>query len=154
MLYRFPYIKVANPFLPVVKFRFHPLIKIGLLKNSNLIKIEAYIDTGSQWCLFNNNFAKQLGIKDYKKTKEFIPISGIGGERQENTGYFHNLKLVVFKNIRKLRLKDAWVIETKIGFLEKPIGFAGILGVYGFLDHFSFRTNIPEGYFELEPLFE
>jgi len=46
------------------------------------------------------------------------------------------------------------IIETKIGFLDNPIEVAGILGVYGFLDHFSFKTNIPEGYFEIKPLFE
>lgn len=131
-----------------------PLIKIGLLRNSNLTKIEAYIDTGSQWCLFNNDLAKRLGVKDYKDTKEKIPLSGIGGNQPENIAYFHKLKLVVFKDNRNLSLKNSWQIETEIGFLDRSIGFAGILGVYGFLDQFSFKTNIPEGYFEIGPLFE
>ena len=155
MPYRFAYTRVSNPFLSeIVKFRFHPLLKIGLLRNSNFIKIEAYIDTGSQWCLFDNALAKLLGIKDYKDTKEGIPLSGIGGKQPENIGYFHKLKLVIFKDSINLNLKNSWQIETEIGFLEKPIGFGGILGVHGFLDHFSFKTNIPEGYFEIEPIFE
>ena len=92
MPYRFAYTRVSNPFLSeIVKFRFHPLLKIGLLRNSNFIKIEAYIDTGSQWCLFDNALAKLLGIKDYKDTKERIPLSGIGGKQPENIGYFHKL---------------------------------------------------------------
>lgn len=154
MPYRFFYTRVSNPFLSgIAKFRFHPLIKVGLLRNSNLIKIEAYIDTGPQWCLFNNDLAKRLGIKDYKDTEEKVPLSGVGGKQPENIGYFHKLKLVVFKDNRNLSLKNSWQIETEIGFLDRPIGFAGILGVYGFLDRFSFKTNIPEGYFEIEPLF-
>lgn len=155
MPHRFLYTRISNPLaLDIAKFKFHPLIKIGLFNISNFIKTTAYIDTGSQWCLFNNDFAKPLGIKDYKDTKIKVPLSGVGGKQPENIGYFHNLKLVVFRNDKDLSLKNAWQIDTLIGFLEKPIGFSGILGVYGFLDQFSFKTNIPEGYFELEPLFD
>ena len=113
-----------------------------------------YIDTGAQWCLFDNGFAKRLGIKDYKDTKDLVSLLGIGGKEQENKAYFHDLTLVVFKDFKNLKLSNSWRIETKIGFLEKPISFAGILGVYGFLDQFSFKVNVPEGYFEIEPIFE
>ncbi len=155
MPYRFLYTRISSPLAPeIAKFKFHPLIKIGLLNNSALLRTEAYIDTGSQWCLFNNDFAKQLGIKDYKDTREKIPLSGVGGKQPENIAYFHKLRLIVFKNGKDLSLKNAWQIETVIGFLERPIGFSGILGVYGFLDQFTFKTNIPEGYFEIEPIFE
>jgi hypothetical protein len=154
---RFPYTRISSPdlLLPdIVRFKYHSLIKIGLLNDSAYIRVEAYIDTGSQWCLFNNDLAKRLGIKDYKDTKEYIPLSGIGGKQPGNRAYFHDLKLAIFKDSKGLKLQNAWVIDTKIGFLENPIGFAGILGVYGFLDQFSFKTNIPEGYFEIEPIFE
>lgn len=155
MPYRFLYTRISSPLAPeIAKFKFHPLIKVGLLNNSILLRTEAYIDTGSQWCLFNNDFAKQLGIKDYKDTREKIPLSGVGGKQPENIAYFHKLKLAVFKNNKDIGLKNAWQIETIIGFLDRPIGFSGILGVYGFLDQFSFKTNIPEGYFEIEPIFE
>lgn len=155
MPHRFLYTRISSPLASeIAKFKFHPLIKIGLLNNSMLLRTEAYIDTGSQWCLFNNDFAKQLGIKDYKDTREKIPLSGVGGKQPENIAYFHKLRLVVFKNDKDLSLKNAWQIETVIGFLDKSIGFSGILGVYGFLDQFTFKTNIPEGYFEIEPIFE
>ena len=68
-------------------------------------------------------------------------------------GYFHDLKLLVFKDNKNLKAQNAWVIDTKIGFLDRTVGFAGILGVYGFLDQFIFGTNIPEGYFELTPIY-
>jgi len=45
--YRFPYTRISNPLAStnMAKFKFHPLIKVGLLRNSNLIRIGmAYID--------------------------------------------------------------------------------------------------------------
>lgn len=156
---RFPYTKIVNPFVP--KFRGiknAPLLKIGIFSGSTLmVKSLAYIDTGAQFCLFDNSYAKQLGIKDYKDVipENIMPLSGIGGMAPENNAYFHDLKLVVFNDQTHLKLSNALkIIETKIGFLEKSISFAGILGVYGFLDHFSFKFNIPEGYFELESIFD
>lgn len=154
---RFPYTRISSVdiILPnFLRFKYHPLIKIGLLNNSNFIKVEAYIDTGSQWCLFNNDLARQLGIKDYKNTKyKEVTLAGIGG-KSENKAYFHDLKLEVFKDSKNLNSQNAWVVNTQIGFLDVPIGFAGILGAYGFLDRFSFKVNIPEGYFEIEAIFE
>jgi len=155
MTYRFPYTRISNPYGGnLVKFRFHPLLRVGLLSNSILIKTEAYIDTGAQWCLFNNDFAKRLGIKNYQDTQDKVVLSGVGGKKPSNTAYFHKLNLVIFKDIKKDKLNNSWQIETLVGFLENPIGFSGILGVYGFLDHFSFKVHIPGGYFELEPIFE
>ena len=157
---RFPYQRVSCLSSKTFqKFKNSPIITVGILAGSStLCKLEAYIDTGAQVCIFDSLYAKPLGIKDYKKVKsaeDIMPLYGIGGKGIHNTAYFHDLKLVIFKNTKRLKLKDAFTpIKTKIGFLETPIGVAGVLGVYGFLDQFSFKTNIPEGYFEIEPLFE
>ncbi len=150
-----PYTRVSTNFnLSMFKFKNQPLLKVGLLgQNNQCIRATAYIDTGAQVCLFNKDYATFLGIKNYKDTEESIPLTGIGGKKPENVAYFHSLTLVVFKNQKKLEIKNAYKIQTKIGFLEKEIGFAGILGVYGFLDQFSFLANIPEHYFELTPKF-
>lgn len=155
---KLPYTKRVDPSTSIfLQTKNCPLIKIGLLSNSNLVKVLAYIDTGAQVCLFDNSYAKELGIKDYKNVKEeyILPLSGIGGRQPENTAYFHDVKLVIFKDEHNLKLKNALeVIDTKVGFLERQISFAGILGVYGFLDRFSFMANIPEGYFELKYIFK
>jgi len=154
MAHRYPYTCISNPVLPsVAKHRFEPLIRIGLQRGNNVLRIETYIDTGSQWCLFDNSFAKLLGIDNYKDTKDKVSLSGVGGKQPENIGYFHNIKLLVFKDNKNLKIQNAWPIDTKIGFLDRTIGFAGILGVYGFLDQFRFKTDIPAGYFELEPIY-
>ena len=157
---KFTYEKTSIPFSKTfLKFKNSPILKIGILSESGqMVKVETYIDTGAQVCMIDNSYAKYLGIKDYKQTKspeDTLDLSGIGGKKPENIAYFHDLKLVVFKDQKHLELKNALqIIDTKIGFLERPIAVAGILGVYGFLDHLSFKANVPEGYFEIEPLFD
>lgn len=154
---KFAYTKISKPFSKTfIKFENAPLLTVGILAPSGaMVKPLAYLDTGAQCCLFDSSYAKQLGIKDYKNVKsseDIIHIIGIGGE---DIAYFHDLKLVIFKDQIHLKLNNAFqIIETKIGFLDKSIESAGILGVYGFLDRFSFKANIPEGYFEIEPIFE
>lgn len=64
------------------------------------------------------------------------------------------MTLIIFKDFKKLNLENSWKIKTEVGFLEKSIGFPALLGVYGFFDRFSFKINVPEGYFEIEPIFE
>ena len=156
---KFPYEKTSIPFSKTfLKFKNSPILKIGILSESGqMVKVETYIDTGAQVCMIDNSYAKYLGIKDYKQTKspeDTLDLSGIGGKKPENIAYFHDLKLVVFKDQKHLELKNALqIIDTKIGFLERPIAVAGILGVYGFLDHFTFLANIPDSYFEIEPKF-
>mgnify|MGYP001617600890 FL=1 len=156
---KFPYEKTSIPFSKTfLKFKNSPILKVGILSESGqLVKVETYIDTGAQVCMIDNSYAKYLGIKDYKQTKspeDTLDLSGIGGKKPENIAYFHDLKLVVFKDQKHLELKNALqIIDTKIGFLERPIAVAGILGVYGFLDHFTFLANIPDSYFEIEPKF-
>jgi len=157
---RYIYTKVSAPIqdakTPEHNFKFHPLVPVSLIStNGQEVHIrEAYIDTGAQNCLFNNDIASRLGIKDFRATEGVRQMCGIGGKKPENIAYFHSLKLVVYKDTKNRRLDNAWQINTRIGFLEKPIGFAGILGVYGFLDQFVFKTNIPGGCFEIEPVFE
>lgn len=80
MTHRFPIACISNPFLPLTKIRFHFLLKVSLLYNSHQTPpIEVYVDTGSAWCLFDGQIAQRLGIKDYKNTKNVIPMRGVGG---------------------------------------------------------------------------
>lgn len=151
--YRFPYSRhiVNLKASPHLRFKNSPLLDVGLQKKDKLVKVVSYIDTGSQWCLFNKQYALQLGIKDCQ-SGEAHPMYGIAGEDTRVNAYFHDLTLIVYTEPKDLRVDNAIKIETKIGFLEKEFGFGGILGVYGFLDRFKFIGNVPEGYFELEAM--
>ena len=152
--YKFPYFRISRQTdNPLLQFKNQPLLTIGLSNQSgHVVKIVSYIDTGSQWCLFRNAYAPFLGIKDYKNTAHSFPLGGIGGPNA-NMAYFHDLTLLVFKDHKHPKTKDAITIQTKIGFVEKDFGIGGILGVYGFLDRFCFVGNIPEHYFELKQMF-
>ncbi|OGX25040.1 MAG: hypothetical protein A2787_04850 [Omnitrophica WOR_2 bacterium RIFCSPHIGHO2_01_FULL_48_9] len=152
-LLRIPYCQISTSQLPFQKHKNLPFLKVGLQNhNSQAVKLVAFIDTGAQWCLFSKSYAKILGIHDYKSGVPIL-ISGIGGNVPQNTAYFHDLTLAIFNDQKHPNYKDAVKIDTKVGFLEKDIGVAGILGVYGFLDHFKFIANIPQQYFEIEYLF-
>ena len=150
--YRFPYSRQIrfNTTDPLLQFKNEPLLDIALqnTKTNKLVKIIAYIDTGSQWCLFNKQYAFQLGIKNYDAGQKYV-MGGVGGPNA-NVAYFHDLTLIVFTDPKNLQLDQVIKINTKIGFCEKEFGFGGILGVQGFLDRFTFTTNIPRCYFELE----
>ena len=137
---RYPYSRTQTGFnLQVNQYKNQPLLTIGLFgKNSQLVKVRSYIDTGSQWCLFDKQYAKCLGIGNYRATKELVHIVGVGGKTTENIGYFHEVTLVVPKDYKNFNPDNSYKIETKVGFLEKEICMAGVLGVYGFLDHFPF----------------
>ena len=157
-LIRVNYTNISIPRLPFFyKIKNIALIKIGLRKNNRITKPEAFIDTGAQYCMFNKEYAQYLGIDDIKDVPKdhIIPLTGIGGGRNENVAYFHAVVLHIYKDQRHLDIKNAIVIkDIKVGFLEKDFDIGGILGVYGFLDRFSFKTNISKGYFEIDPLFE
>jgi len=157
---RFPYTRISVPNSKnFLKIKNCPLLNVGIVSQTGqMVKIEAYIDTGAQFCMIDKGYAPHLGIVDYKKIKspeDLMPIAGVGGVHQQNEAYFHDLKLIIPKSLKNFKAKDAFqTIDTKIGFLENSIAVAGILGVYGFLDHFSFTANIPHSYFELEPIFD
>jgi len=156
---RFPYTKISIPFSgKFLKIKNCPYLRVGIRnKYGQMVKVECYIDTGAQFCMLDNSYAKYLGITDYKQTKsaeDTLSIGGIGGKAPQNTGYFHDLQLVIFKDQHRLETDNILqAVDTKIGFLEKSVPASGILGVYGFLDHFTFLANIPDGYFEIEPKF-
>ena len=153
---RVPYFRaLTGSNFSVNRYKNQPLLTIGLLgENGSLSKVQSYIDTGSQWCLFDKQYAKHLGINNYRTTNELVHIVGVGGKTPQNIAYFHEITLVIFKNNKDMDTENAYKIKTKIGFLEKEICMAGVLGVYGFLDHFAFVANIPKGYFELNPQFD
>lgn len=151
-VHRFPYCRSIRPDTtdPLLRFKNEPLLDVALhnSKTNKLVKIISYIDTGAQWCLFDKQYAYQLGIKNYDAGTKY-PMGGVGGPNA-NIAYFHDLTLIVYLDPKKLELDKAIKINTKVGFLEKDFGFGGILGVYGFLDRFTFSTKISQGYFELE----
>jgi len=100
--------------------------------------------------MFNNAYAKYLGINNYKDVPNdhIMPIMGIGGRSVCNMAYFHKVDLLVYHDQKHLEQKNAIITkDVDVAFLEKEFDVGGILGVYGFLDRFVFKTNIQGGFF-------
>ena len=89
------------------------MIKVGLAKTDRVTKLEAFIDTGLQYCLFNGAYAKYLGIENFKDvSKEYkIPIMGIGGKTIANCAYFHKVDLLIYTDQTHLKRDKAIVIK-------------------------------------------
>lgn len=155
---RFPYYRISNIYIPLsYKIKNLALIKVGLRIGDRITKPLSFIDTGAQYCMFNKGYAEYLGIDDFKAVSKdrIVNLTGIGGQKNENTAYFHKVDLFVYLTQNKLSTENAILVKNiEVAFLEKDFDIGGILGVYGFLDRFSFKTNISEGYFEIDPLFE
>ena len=102
------------PYLRVRPAKGHTVMRRPLL---------AIVDSGSPYCLFRQDIATAIGIRDITTGTE----SEIGSVREGvmTTCYFHKIKLYV----------EEWVIEVNAGFTAK-LAVPALLGRYGFFDHF------------------
>lgn len=120
---KFPYYRISNIYIPLFyKFKNLALLKIGLKKDDRITKPQAFIDTGSQYCLFNNTYAKYLGIDDFKKVEKdhVVPLQGIGGKSASNFAYFHKVDLIVYTDQKHLSSEKTIIAhDIDIGFLKK-----------------------------------
>ncbi len=137
---KFPYSRTSIFNLQLFyKFKNLALIKVGLCKDNRTTKPESFIDTGAQYCMFNNGYAKYFGIDNFREVPKdrMIYLTGIGGQRNENVAYFPKVDLHIYLDQRHLIPKNAIIVsDIEVAFLEKDFDIGGILGVYGFLDRF------------------
>lgn len=124
--------------------KYYPVIFVAIRAEKLSGSVVVELDTGSQYCLFNNEYAEEIGILDYKHTKDKQTLKGIGGKYIQNTAYFHEVELLIYKDWQNMVTKNSLTIKTKVGFLENPIDIAGVLGVHGFFDQFEVTFNIPK----------
>ena len=113
-----------------------PLLKVRVSFNhQNTPTLQAYVDSGSPYCLFNSAVADFLHI-DLKKGSESSLGGVVSGQRE--LLYFHRVSLTIENN---------WVIEVLGGF-SKKLSVAAILGRTGFFDKFrvcfDHSTSPPE----------
>ena len=88
---------------------------------------EAWIDSGSPWCIFHSSFCRSLGITLESGIKD--DLEGITGGPAVAV-YFHKVKIVI----------GSTQFETMAGF-SSGLSVAGILGRHGFFDNFSVKFD-------------
>lgn len=116
-----------------------PLVDLELFGPKNSIKISgALIDSGADYCLFNSQYAKVLGINlDKCSTKPFIGIGGLN----EITVHMINLDL---------RIEHLEKINIPIGFIDSP-SVNVLLGQIGFFDNNKIKFERDHFAFEITP---
>lgn len=128
---RFPYFQLGpNDFAPI--------IPIKIWGKRGWLDLEAYIDSGASFSIFNIDRAEILGI-DYRKGRMFHLIVGDGG------------LLEVYTHRLKVELNGKQFI-AEIGFSKQlGVGF-NLLGRRSFFDHFRICFDDLHRYVELTAL--
>lgn len=113
-----------------------PVIPIELSYRNRKFPYNALIDSGADFCLFDYEVAKQLGISiQTGKKSEAIGVTGFGSPI-----YIHTVTLKI----------DSLVIKIKAGFLENMTNAGyGIVGQVGFFDKFKVTFDYQNGEIEL-----
>lgn len=104
--YKFPYTRFSNPSIALFyKFKNIALIKAGLCKDYRITKPQTFIDTGAQFCMFNNAYAKYLGIDDFRDVSRDhkINITGIGGQKKRKCCLFPQCRFVYLPRPKTFR---------------------------------------------------
>lgn len=127
---RFSYLEVS----PRV---WRPIIPIILKSDTSFTPYPALIDSGADFCIFNKELAKLLGIS---LSAEKVPFVGIGKSMVE--GYWGEVQL---------RIGDE-MYPTNVIFADISDFGHGILGQKGFFDHFDVRLSYKRQTIELTPV--
>ena len=124
---------VPSEAFPNRKSVLSPIIPITIEYRSKKIGYEALVDSGADWNIFPSLLGDILGIDVPKGKKD--NFGGIGGG--SFVAYFHEVTLHI----------GGWPMKVNCGFSpDIPQSAFGVLGRYGFFDHFmvKFETSKEE----------
>jgi hypothetical protein len=99
-----------------------PIIPITVQYRDKIVPYTAVIDSGADYCIFDMEVAKLLGLKFHPMDK--VEFFGVGGKQK---GYWGKVTL---------RIGDEFYTQKVVFSDLKKSGF-GILGQTGFFDHFT-----------------
>lgn len=104
--------------------RYRPIIPIDIELNE-IIRYEVLVDSGADYCMFDEEVAEAIGIEDIATGKMFT-FGGVTGDKK--VGYWHTVTLSI----------KGCTYQTKVGFsAEMRDDGYGIVGQKGFFDRFS-----------------
>ncbi len=126
----FPYLTFTNTIR-------RPIIEIIIKTDKNFAIYPVLIDSGADYCIFNVELAKALGIKLTKKRTSF---RGVGKDKIKGSWGEVEIKL------------GNHSYSTKVIFAEIADFGHGILGQQGFFDHFDVKLSYQKQTLEIEPV--
>ncbi|OGM22721.1 hypothetical protein A2961_03050 [Candidatus Woesebacteria bacterium RIFCSPLOWO2_01_FULL_39_21] len=132
MKYQYQEFEVTpSPATPRKKIIYRPVIPVILLNKKRIVGYQAIVDSGADYCLFEELVTSYLGIK--LSTGKKRKIRGIGGK--EIKGY--QLKILFGVAGKEY--------ETNVIFSKEiPQNSFDVLGNNGFFDHFKVTFNYPK----------
>lgn len=136
MKFKYRRLNLKDPFSSK-SYILRPVIPISLKGTNKVIRYEALIDTGADFCIFPLGIAKTLNV-NLNKDKSLI-FSGIDGE-----------PIIGFIADVNLGFGKIYVL-TKVVFAETA-NVVGVLGQRGFFDHFDVRLSYQKQSIEIEPI--
>ncbi len=116
-----------------------PFVKVIITGTKGSKEMTALVDSGSQFCLANIDFAEYLGISP-DMTKG-IPIYGVVGTDNRKFAYPADVLVEV---------KGQAPITLPVYFMETD-SFSFVLGQNGFFDNFTVRFKKKAKTFEISP---
>lgn len=136
---KFAYKKFEFPPGERREFVLKPIIPVFLFRGKSFIRIEALIDSGADFSLFDAELAGLLGIK----WNQGVPHTFVGITGSRGKAYFHSMKLKV----------GSWSQDIVCAFSKNVSAENyGILGQEGFFEHFQVAFDLPRNHIEIKPI--
>lgn len=111
-----------------------PVISIAIKYKDQRIRINGLVDSGADWCLFPVSIGEQLKMPvDQGKKMPFKGATATG------MAYFHEVTLEI----------GGWEHNCIVGFSSDFDAMGGILGQYGFFDHYEVKFNLKNEIIEI-----
>lgn len=117
-----------------------PVIPVTVQNGDEKIGYEVLVDSGADMCLFDEQIGDALGIA--VRSGEKREVFGIGGKA--SFYYLHTITLSV----------GGWPHQVEVGFMPEVSGRItpyGVVGQYGFFDHFTVKFDLLKEEVELKP---
>lgn len=128
---------MVYPYLIFTSTIRRPIIRIIVKTENNFAIYPVLIDSGADYCIFNLELAKALGIKLFKKRTS---VRGVGKNRLK--GFWGEVEI-------KLDNKS---YQTRVIFADINEFGHGVLGQQGFFDHFDVNLSYQKQSIEITPV--
>lgn len=115
-----------------------PVVDVELFGPTNSIPTIALLDSGADFCLFNIEYAKAIGI-DITKC-EIDRTVGIEGGTKD-----------IYMTELEIQVKDLNKVKIPIGFIDSR-SVTGLIGQTGFFDLFRIKFERDHNSFEISPV--
>lgn len=136
---KFPYLKQPSFLRPQDRWLARPIIPVRLIYENNSINVAALIDSGADFCLFNAEIGRRLGIP----IEQGRPLEFFGIAKLPIKVYLHPIKLQVIG-------MDS-PIEISIAFTQSE-GVGAILGQEGFFNAYKIKFEKSHNVIEIKPI--